>query len=145
MGVEPSHKFTLCMSSWNRIRHLFIDQRRRLASLFLVLGVLFLAQHLLSNWPREREVRYELDVDLQACEIARMDYLEGGESIGSVQLRFPAGAPPEVVHRPTLPAGRYDVSIELTFPNGTTQRAQRTLDVPVEGAMRVPLHADYFR
>jgi len=133
------------MPSWKSIRHLFVDQRRRLASLFLVLGVLLLARHFAGNWPREREVRYELDANLQACEIARMDYLEDGESIGSVQLRFPAGAPAEVVHRPTLPSGRYDVTIELTFPNGITRRTQRALDVPVEGAMRMPLRADYFR
>lgn len=129
------------MAMVERFRHFVLTQRRRLATLFLLLGIVVIGKGFVTEWPREREVHYVFDAGLAHCKQARIDYLSEGEVVSALQVGFPDGVPTRVVHHPTLADGRYDVTIDLSLEGGQVDRHRRVLEVPYEGVMRfqVPL------
>jgi len=122
---------------------LLYRQRRRLAPLFLLGGLAAAMELFGDDWPREREVHYVLEGPGRGAREAHIAYTEGDESVTGVHLNYPNGAPSQVVHRPSLRPGRYDVAIALTLPDGQIAQYRRVLEVPSEGTVRFRLgHPD---
>jgi hypothetical protein len=114
-----------------------VEHRRGLARLLLVAGALVVAEQLLPLWPRTAEL--ELDLGARHGEVRelRLSYLQGGEELGGVSLRYAGGAPSRVHHSVSLPSGEVELLCELRGPGGATTTHSHALRMPVEGVLRV--------
>jgi hypothetical protein len=122
------------------LRYFPPERRRRLAPLFLLLGLAVVGKFAYEELPRETEVRFVMpSPHVQALRVV---YSLGGEFYGGLERHFPSGAPEVVGHTPSLSAGRYDLAIELTVDDGGITRLHRTLEVPSEGPARIPLRGE---
>jgi hypothetical protein len=121
----------------------FAAARRRLAPLFLLGGLFVVGKLAYEDVPQERELRYVLPAggEAGAREISavRVSYQRGDTSYGGLERHFPDGPPGEFSHSPSLPAGRYDLAIELTNRAGEVTRLSRSVQLPSDGPVRVRL------
>jgi hypothetical protein len=119
------------------LRYFPPERRRRLAPLFLVAGLFTVGKLAYEEVPRGQDVRFILPpTKLKAVKVL---YSSQNEFYGGLERHFPDGSPREVLHTPSLSPGEYDVTIELTEPDGKIKRLSRSLTVPSEGALRIRL------
>ena len=122
------------------LRYFPPDRRRRFAPLFLLLGLAVVGKFAYEELPRETDIRFVMpSPNVEALHVV---YSSEGEFYGALERHFPSGAPEVVGHTPSLAAGRYDLTIELTVDGGGITRLQRTLEVPSEGPARIALHGE---
>jgi hypothetical protein len=108
-----------------------------MAPLFLVIGLAIVGKLAHDEMPRAQELTFVLPS--AEVESLRVIYSADSEFYGGFERRFPEGAPPFLVHTPSLSPGRYDVAVELLGPDGGVTHLDRSIEVPAEGALRVPL------
>lgn len=114
--------------------------RRRLAPLMLVVGALLFGKIAHEETPRGQRIRYSLTPAQQStAKSVRITYTADGETLSGLEQQFPAGAPSEFTHEPSLKPGRYSVSIDLISRDGQVSRMQRVLEVPTETTPRISL------
>ena len=114
--------------------------RRRLAPLLLVVGALLFGKIAHEEMPQEQLVRYSLSPAQQStAQAVRVTYTSDGDVLSGLEQRFPAGAPAEFTHGPSLKPGRYNVSIDLIGRDGKVTRVQRALEVPSQAPARISL------
>lgn len=118
------------------LRYFPPERRRRLAPLFLVLGLAIVGKLAHDEMPRDQQLTFVLP---RSAEGLRVTYTAGGELYGGIERRFPEGAPRSLVHTPSLSPGRYELSVELLSSDGGVTRLERSIDVPTEGDVRVSL------
>ena len=113
--------------------------RRRWVPLLVVVGALVVGREVLGSVPSEVDV--ELPIGAAHADVERVDvaYLESGELVHHVSLRFPDGAPESVRHRVELAPGAYDVAVDLVRDDGVTESRSGRLDAPAEGRVRLSL------
>jgi hypothetical protein len=114
--------------------------RRRFAPLMLVGAAVLVGRFASDDMPRDQEVRLELGEGQREARTVRLVYTRKGEEITGVLVRYPQGAPALVVHHASLSPGLYDLAIELRYGDGRTEQVAKTLTVPSEGAVKLPLH-----
>ena len=119
------------------LRYFPAERRRRLAPLFLVIGLFTVGKLAYDEVPRGQDVRFVLPSE--GVQAVRVMYTSRDEFYGGIERRFPEGSPREIVHTPSLSPGTYDLAIELTGGDGQVTRLRRSLTVPAEGATRIRL------
>lgn len=117
------------------------ERRRRLATIGLFAGLFVVWSYAAKDAPRDQEVRYLLTPEQQKASSVRVVYAQEDEEITAFYVRYPEGAPAQVVHTPALSPGRYDLSIDLGYRDGRVERLAKTLTVPSEEAVRIHLRA----
>src|SRR5690606_7499353 len=117
----------------------FQKHRRRLAKASLMLFLTVVAIEIGNVYPRETRVSVALGPDHAQVTEARIDYMQGEESVHSVTLRWPEGAPSQVRHTLDLSPGDYDVSVHLLERDGQARELVGRLTAPAEGEVRLAL------
>lgn len=115
------------------------ENRRRWVPVLVVIGALVVGREVLGATPQEVDIELPLGADHDRVTRVDVNYLEAGELVHHVSLRYPSGAPEAVRHSLDLAPGRYDVSVELEHEAGTTETREGTLEAPAEGRVRVSL------
>jgi hypothetical protein len=106
----------------------------------MLLGAALLVGRFASDeLPRDQEVRLVLGNEQREARSVRLVYTRKGEEITGVLVRYPAGAPAQVVHHASLSPGLYDLAIELGYGDGRIEQVAKTLTVPSEGAKSISL------
>jgi hypothetical protein len=119
------------------------QNRRRVAPLVLVGGVVLVFGPLADAAPRETSLRLRLAEPGAVREVG-LSVLEAGEPVLGLRLPFARGAPPRIDESLDLPPGRYELHIDVTRGEGASRRQRtevRTLEVPTDGVMLVELDA----
>ena len=119
------------------LRYFPPERRRRFAPVILLLGLLIVGKLAHDEMPRDQELTFVLPS--ANIEALRVTYSAGDELYGGIERRFPHGAPALLSHTPSLPPGRYQLSVEMMERDGGVTRLDRSIDVPFEGSLRVPL------
>lgn len=117
-------------------------QKRRLARLSALAGVLVVGSALLRGAPRPIEVEFDLGPDHRAFVEVRVAYLQHGEALSGVAFTFPDGAPGSVRHSVKLPAGDFEVRTELRPLHGSALASSGRLHSPSEGRVRIRVAPD---
>lgn len=112
-------------------------ERRRLAPVVLLAGALVIGKLAYEEMPRGQELRFVLPP--RPVSALRVTYRLDEEPYAGLERHFPHGAPPEIVHHPSLGPGRYELNIELTDQAGDTTRVTRAVQIPSEGSLRISL------
>lgn len=112
--------------------------RKRLARLVAVLGVLLVGAHLLSTLPREVEIRYDLGGDHRRATEIHLSYVADGAEMKGVRFHYAHGAPKVIRHRVDLTPGEYRVVASLHGPD-LSRTLHRDLEMPAEGVVRIAL------
>ncbi len=123
------------------LRYFPAERRRRAAPLFLAAGLFVAGKLAYDEAPHDRELRFIMPATQVAA--LRVTYTSDDELYGGLERRFPNGSPAEVVHTPSLSPGRYELAIELTGGSGEITRLSRSVEVPSEGALRIPLDHEH--
>jgi len=119
------------------LRYFPAERRRRLAPLFLVAGLFVAGKLAYDEVPRDQELRFVLpEAGVQALKVT---YASSEGGYAGVEQHYPNGSPRVFVHTPSLSPGRYELSIELIEPDGRVQQLSRSVTVPSEGALSIPL------
>lgn len=119
------------------LRYFPPERRRRLAPFVLAGGLLTIGKLTYDDAPRDQEVHFLLPpTRIQAL---RVTYSHEDELYGGLVRRFPKGSPAELVHTTALSPGRYELAIELTSGDGEVTHLTRSLTVPNDGTLSVPL------
>ena len=100
----------------------------------LIGAALLVGRFASDEMPREQEVRLVLGNEQREARSVRLVYTRKGEEITGVLVRYPQGAPAQVVHHASLSPGLYDLAIELGYGDGRIEQVAKTLTVPSEGA-----------
>jgi hypothetical protein len=125
------------------LRYFPAARRRRLAPLFLVLGLFVVGEFAHDELPRDQELRFELpERERPKIEALRVVYTSEGEVYGGLERHFPGAAPEVVGHTPSLPLGRYELSIELVRDDGGITHLERSFELPSEGPVRISLREE---
>jgi len=104
------------------------DTRRRLLPLILLLGAVLASGPLLSGARDRREliVRFDQPDEVTAVSLVLRD---GEDALWGTERSFPLGsAPPHLRRTLPLPAGRYELIVQLTA-QGRPRRIERHFDV----------------
>ena len=118
---------------------LFQKHRRRLATLSLLVFLAVVAVTIADVVPRQTRVSLPLGPDHAQITEARIDYSQDDQSVRSLTLRWPAGAPASVRHTLDLSPGDYDVSVRLLGRDGARQELVGRLTAPADGEVRLNL------
>lgn len=118
------------------LRYFPPERRRRLAPLFLVLGLVIVGKLAHDEMPQDQQLTYALPSSVQSL---RVTYSDGDALIAGFERQFPTGAPAFLSHVPSLAPGRYQLAVELVSADGGVTRLDRSIDVPSEGDLRVSL------
>jgi hypothetical protein len=110
-----------------------------IATAIAVIGVAWVGSHLVRAWPRTVEVAYALGPDITAVDV---DYLLGGEAVGSVRFRQTDGNTGDLRDAISLPPGEYEAQITVYRASGPAVEHRRTLIVPAAGLTRFDLRSD---
>lgn len=123
----------------SRLRALFENHRRRLATgaLLIFLGVVGI--EIADVYPRSVDVALPLGQGHGDIAEAHIEYSYEGEAVRSVIRRFGAGAPAEVRDTVELSPGVYDVSVLLVDRGGALRRLAGHVTAPADGLVRVAL------
>ena len=119
------------------LRYFPPERRRKLAPFLLGAGLLIVGKLTYDEAPRDQEVHFVLPAT--RIQALRVTYSHEDELYGGLVRRFPNGSPAELVDTPTLSPGRYELAIELTSDTGEVTHLTRSLTVPTEGTLRIPL------
>ena len=114
-----------------------VEHRRGLARVFLVAGVLVVVELLAPLWPRQTELELDLGARHREVTELRLSYLQGGQELKGVSLRYEGGAPSRVHHKVSLPSGELELLCELRGPGGASTTRSQALRTPVEGVLHV--------
>ena len=126
------------VAMWTRLRDWLRDHRARLAKAALLLAVLGVGGELVGAYPRDVQLELELSAAADVREL-RVAYVQDGQEVHVVQLVYPRGAPERVRHAARLHPGRYDLQLEARGDQGAVRRQEHSVEVPVEGTVRVAL------
>lgn len=122
-------------STW---KDLFNTHRQRLARLVLVVAALAIGLSLWSEVPRETAVEFALGDGHGQVQEVHVRYLRDGEVYHGARFDFPAGAPQTVPHRVSLPAGQYEIQLDVfTASPGDARHSQHPLTTPADGLVRI--------
>lgn len=110
--------------------------RRRLATLIAIVGVVVVAQRVVTHWPRGVEVAYEVGPDVTELDV---DYLYDDGAVASARFRQPDAKRTVFRHSVKLQPGEYQVLITVYPSEGPATEKTRTLRVPAEGVTRFDL------
>jgi hypothetical protein len=116
--------------------------QRRLARLVLVMGAAYAGLELWPSWPREAEIEFLLGTSHADVVELRVAYVKDEQALHGVTFTFPQGAPAQVRHRVTLPAGTFVAHCELFRRAGGPREVTRVFQVPTAGPVRIPLVSD---
>ena len=133
MPAEPPPQATGLRALLQRV----VEHRRGLARLLLVAGVLVTVKQLAPIWPRQAELELDLGARHREVTELRLSYLQDGQELKGVSLRYAGGAPSLVRHSVSLPSGEVELLCELHGPGGATTTHSQPLHVPTEGVLRV--------
>ena len=121
------------------IRKALLNNRRRFATVVLLVGVTFIALQIWADIPRETAIELELgELHGQVVKV-RLAYLQDGIEMRGAGFAFPGGAPAILRHRVDLGRGRYEVSIELRLSSGRIESVTKNLLIPADGVVRIPV------
>lgn len=123
----------------SRLRSLFQQHRKRLATLVLVLFLALVAITITDAIPRETRVDVPLGQEHARVTEARVDYVQDDEAVHSVTLRWPHGAPASFRHTLDLSPGDYEVSVVLIERDGRQRHLTGRLRAPADGVVRLAL------
>jgi hypothetical protein len=119
------------------IRKVMLDNRRRLATVVLLVGGACIAMQIWDDIPRPTEIELALgELHGQVVEV-RLMYLQNGIEQRGASFAFPGGAPAILRHRADLSRGRHEVSIELRLKSGRIQNVAKPLLIPADGVIRI--------
>ena len=122
-----------------RLNRWFQANRRRLATLVLVVFLAAVAIEIVGAVPRETRVRLPL-ADHVAVVEARVEYLYEERSFHEVIYRYAPGEAPSALHHSVdLSPGDYVVRVELTDRDGRRRVMSGRLTAPADGEIRVHL------
>ena len=124
---------------WGPLTSLLARHRRLLSRLVLLVAVLVVALELWPRVPRDTDLEFALGPGHERVVELRVAYLVDGEELHGVAFDFPAGAPDRVRHRVSLPAGEYQLKLELRSRGGRSRQLIRRLKTPVEGLVTIQL------
>jgi len=122
-----------------RARAFIEKNRRQLAKATLFVFLTLVAIEIGNAYPRETQVSVPLGVGHAEVTEARIDYTQEDESVHSVTLRWPGGAPSQVRHTLDLSPGEYDVSVRLVERDGEARELVGRLTAPADGVVRLAL------
>ena len=108
--------------------------------LALVAGVLVVGSVLARAFPRDTDLRFDLGEGHGAVVEASIEYRDSDETLASLRLRHPDGFPRHVRHTVQLAPGRYRVEATIKESGGLVRPYQRSIDIPAEGLLTVPLY-----
>ena len=131
------------MEALKRIGRIWLQQRKRLSPLILVLAAVVIGSVIIDALPREVSIRYELGPDHALVTDARIVYLIDGEEVKGVRFHYDRGAPEQVPHQVELSPGRYVVQVSLRGP-GLQRDLRRSLTVPADGVVRIALYDEAY-
>jgi hypothetical protein len=122
------------MNVWRAIlqRH-----RKRIARAAGFAGMLGLAVLLMRNAPRTVQVEFELGPAHREFVEVRVAYVQAGEELHGVAFSFPEGAPDNLRHAVSLPAGDFEVRTELRPLHGAVLASVGRLHAPSDGLVRI--------
>jgi hypothetical protein len=106
----------------------------------LTVLVLVVVVELWPSVPRDTDLEFQLGPGHGRIAELRIAYMQRGEELHGVSLRFDDGAPESVRHTVSLPSGDYELRCELRDDRGTSRTLVRSLTTPVEGLVRIRLH-----
>jgi hypothetical protein len=104
--------------------------KRRIATVFAVLGMVLVGGHLARVWPRTVEVAYSLDPGIVEVSV---DYLQEGEAVASARFKQPDAKTTVVRHAVRLQPGEYQARITLYPSEGPAIEHTKMLVVPADG------------
>lgn len=122
-----------------RLLAFFARHRRRLATLVLGLFLVAVALEIGGAIPRETRVSVPLGPAHAEVTEARIAYEQGEETVHSVTMRWPSGAPAAVRHTLDLSPGDYEVSVWLRERSGRQRQLTGRLTAPADGVVRLAL------
>jgi hypothetical protein len=114
--------------------------RARIASLVMIAGVIVVGLEISRTGPQDVDVALPIGAGHDDVTQVDVAYLEDGDLVRRVSLRFPEGAPSEVRDTVELAPGSYDVSVDLRRDDGSAESRAGRLDAPADGVVRVVLH-----
>jgi hypothetical protein len=94
------------------------------------------ASRLARSWPRDVEVRYELDPGVVELDV---DYVQEGEAVASARFRQEDPKNSLIQHQVRLQPGTYQARIMVQRADGRGLEHTRALIVPSEGTTRFDL------
>lgn len=110
--------------------------RRRLATVIAMIGIIFVAERLVSRWPRNVEVAYEVTPDVSELDV---DYLYREGAVASARFRRLEAKTTIFRHVVRLQPGEYRVLLTLYRPEEAAVEEDKVLVVPAEGVTRFDL------
>ena len=124
----------------DRLYALFVQHRKRLAALSLVIFVLVVALDIGSTVPRATSLQLELgDAHAEYREV-EITYVEGeteGPVVRSARRRYEDGAPSRIADTIDLVPGIHRVQLVLVREDGSSERREGRFEAPGEGAIAV--------
>jgi len=124
------------------LRRMFVAHRERLARLIALLGVIVVGLVLVPHLPRKVDVEIELGPSHREIVEVRVAYVKDGEELHGVSFSFPDGAPGQVRHSVSLPAGDFEVHTELRPSHGQSRGSVDRLHAPADEPVRIRLKPD---
>ena len=116
------------------LRRFFQTHRRRLASLVLIVGLVWIGTKVAHVFPRDVHIEYQLSPH-QVIDSVEITYLHRGEEVVAVRFDHP---PHRFVHTVSLSPGRYRIEAIRTQA-GQREIIDRAFRVPVEGTLHIDL------
>lgn len=110
--------------------------KRRIATLIAIIGLLVVGNHLAGIWPRDVEIAYAVDANVNGIAV---DYLQEGDAVASVRFTQLAAKSTVLRHTVRLQPGAYEARIILYSPDGSGVEHRRRLQVPAAGLKRFDL------
>ena len=112
------------------------SNKRRIATLIAIIGLLVVGNHLASIWPRDVEIAYTVDADVTGIAV---DYLQEGDAVASVRFKQADAKSTVLRHTVRLPPGEYEARIILYSSGGAGVGHRRRLQVTAAGLNRFDL------
>lgn len=110
--------------------------RKRLATVVALVGIAVIGGHLARVWPRDVDVAYRPDDDVQRVDV---DIVLDGEAIASARFFRPIEDKDDLLHTVSLPPGQYEVRITEYGADGRGVEHSRVLVIPSAGLTRFDL------
>ncbi|MGD8859308.1 MAG: hypothetical protein PVI30_04800 [Myxococcales bacterium] len=125
-----------------RIAEWVARHRRVLSRGALTALVVAVVVELWPSVPRDTDLEFQLGPAHGRIAELRIAYMQRGEELHGVSLRFDGGAPESVRHTVSLPSGDFELRCELRDESGTSRTLVRSLTTPTDGLVRIRLHGE---
>ncbi|MEM8606808.1 MAG: hypothetical protein AAGF92_06870 [Myxococcota bacterium] len=110
--------------------------RKRIATAIAFVGIAVIGGQLARVWPREVDVAYRSDEDVQRLDV---DVVLDGEAVASARFyRLPEDRD-DFLHTVSLPPGEYEARITVYAADGRGVQHSRVIVVPSAGLTRFDL------